>query len=157
MPEESNTITLGENELRLENLKLPNGNTYVLGCSFEEAQQIYEVLSDNIETLNKELEEDEEVVAAGLTDLDLRTNALSQDVETLTGTTDTLSGAVTAIDERVDSLEAFVEDAENVEKVIAASLNELNQRIISLTQENVSLRNNITALQQEIEAIKNAS
>ena len=57
MPEELNTITLGENTLRLENLKLPNGNTYILGCSFEEAQEIYQVLSENIEAINTDVED----------------------------------------------------------------------------------------------------
>ena len=56
MPEELNTITLGENTLRLENLKLPNGNTYILGCSFEEAQEIYQVLSENIVAVNTDVE-----------------------------------------------------------------------------------------------------
>ena len=57
MPEELNTITLGENTLRLENLKLPNGNTYILGCSFEEAQEIYQVLSENIVAVNTVVED----------------------------------------------------------------------------------------------------
>ena len=57
MPEELNTITLGENTLRLENLKLPNGNTYILGCSFEEAQEIYQVLSENIVAVNNDVED----------------------------------------------------------------------------------------------------
>ena len=72
MPEELNTITLGKNALRLETLKLPNGNTYILGCSFEEAQEIYQVLSDNIEAINtdvEELKESELVVATSLNDL----------------------------------------------------------------------------------------
>ena len=56
MPEELNTLTLGDGELRLETLTLPNGNTYTLGCSFEEAQDIYDVLSGNIEAVNEELE-----------------------------------------------------------------------------------------------------
>jgi chromosome segregation ATPase len=156
MPEELNTITLGENTLRLETLTLPNGNTYNLGCSFEEAQQIYNVLSGNINKINDELEENEEVVAGALTDLNLRANALSQDVETLTETTETISGAVTAIDERVDSLETFVEDAEDTELAISAALNDLSQKITALTQENASLRSDIDTLRQEIAAIKNA-
>lgn len=57
MPEELNTITLGKNALRLETLKLPNGNTYILGCSFEEAQEIYQVLSENIEAVNTDVED----------------------------------------------------------------------------------------------------
>ena len=57
MPEELNTITLGENVLRLEHIKLPNGNTYILGCSFEEAQEIYQVLSENIVAVNTDVED----------------------------------------------------------------------------------------------------
>ena len=94
MPEEINAMTLGENELRLETLTLPNGNTYILGCSFEEAQEIYKSLSENIEVLK-------------------------------------------------DS-----------EEVVAASLNDLNSRIVALTQENTSLRSEIAQLTQEIALIK---
>lgn len=97
MPEELNTITLGENTLRLENLKLPNGNTYILGCSFEEAQEIYQVLSGNIEAVNTD-----------------------------------------------------VEELKESELVIATSLNDLNSKIISLTQENTSLKNEIAELKELI-------
>lgn len=97
MPEELNTITLGENVLRLEHIKLPNGNTYVLGCSFEEAQEIYQVLSKNIEAVNTD-----------------------------------------------------VEELKESELVIATSLNDLNSKIISLTQENTSLKNEIAELKELI-------
>lgn len=82
MSENLNEITLGENVLRLEHIKLPNGNTYILGCSFEEAQEIYNVLSDNIERVNndvEELKETEQVVAASLTDLNSKIVALTQE------------------------------------------------------------------------------
>lgn len=97
MPEELNTITLGENTLRLENLKLPNGNTYILGCSFEEAQEIYQVLSENIESVNND-----------------------------------------------------VEELKEAELVVATSLNDLNSKIMSLTQENTSLKNEIAELKELI-------
>lgn len=97
MPEELNTIMLGENTLRLENLKLPNGNTYILGCSFEEAQEIYQVLSENIEAVNTD-----------------------------------------------------VEELKEAELVVATSLNDLNSKIISLTQENTSLKNEIAELKELI-------
>lgn len=97
MPEELNTITLGENTLRLENLKLPNGNTYILGCSFEEAQEIYQVLSKNIEAVNTD-----------------------------------------------------VEELKEAELVVATSLNDLNSKIMSLTQENTSLKNEIAELKELI-------
>lgn len=97
MPEELNTITLGENTLRLENLKLPNGNTYILGCSFEEAQEIYQVLSENIELVNND-----------------------------------------------------VEELKEAELVVATSLNDLNSKIMSLTQENTSLKNEIAELKELI-------
>ena len=97
MPEELNTITLGENTLRLENLKLPNGNTYILGCSFEEAQKIYQVLSENIEAVNTD-----------------------------------------------------VEELKEAELVVSTSLNDLNSKIMSLTQENTSLKNEIAELKELI-------
>jgi chromosome segregation ATPase len=101
MPEQLETLTLGENELRLERIKLPNGNTYVLGCSFEEAQDIYDVLNENIEAVNED-----------------------------------------------------VEDLKVSERVIAASLNDLNSRVVALTAENTQLRNEIALLTQEIALIK---
>lgn len=97
MPEELNTITLGENTLRLENLKLPNGNTYILGCSFEEAQEIYQVLSENIKAVNTD-----------------------------------------------------VEELKEAELVVSTSLNDLNSKIMSLTQENTSLKNEIAELKELI-------
>lgn len=97
MPEELNTITLGENTLRLENLKLPNGNTYILGCSFEEAQEIYQVLSENIKAVNTD-----------------------------------------------------VEELKEAELVVSTSLNDLNLKIMSLTQENTSLKNEIAELKELI-------
>lgn len=98
MPEELNTITLGENTLRLENLKLPNGNTYILGCSFEEAQEIYQVLSENIKAVNTD-----------------------------------------------------VEELKEAELVVSTSLNDLNSKIMSLTQENTSLKNEIAELKELIQ------
>ena len=94
MPGINNLIYDEEGRIRLDYLKLPDGNTYVLGCSSEEAQ----VLSENIEAVNDELEENEQVVAA--------------------------------------------------------SLNDLNSRIVTLTQENTSLKNEIANLKNEIESIK---
>ena len=97
MSENLNEITLGENVLRLEHIKLPNGNTYVLGCSFEEAQEIYQVLSENIEAVNTD-----------------------------------------------------VEELKESELVVATSLNDLNSKIMSLTQENTSLKNEIAELKELI-------
>ena len=57
MSENLDEITLGENVLRLEHIKLPNGNTYILGCSFEDAQKIYQVLSENIGAVNTDVED----------------------------------------------------------------------------------------------------
>ena len=82
MSENLNEITLGENVLRLEHIKLPNGNTYILGCSFEEAQGIYQVLSENIKAVNtdvEELKESELVVATSLNDLNLKIMSLTQE------------------------------------------------------------------------------
>ena len=210
MPEELETLTLGENELRLETLALPNGNTYILGCSFEEAQEIYQVLSENIEAVNDDVEKNEKVTSAALNDLNSRIGTLSDDVEALQTSGEDVTEALTALGDRVDDLEEdvdglkeseevaaaafndlnsrigtlssdveelqtsgehvsetleslddrvgdledFADDAEKTEKVISTSLNDLNQRIVSLTQENASLRSDITALQQEIAAIK---
>ena len=97
MSENLNEITLGENVLRLEHIKLPNGNTYVLGCSFEEAQEIYQVLSENIEAVNTD-----------------------------------------------------VEELKEAELVVSTSLNDLNSKIMSLTQENTSLKNEIAELKELI-------
>lgn len=97
MSENLNEITLGENVLRLEHIKLPNGNTYILGCSFEEAQEIYQVLSENIKAVNTD-----------------------------------------------------VEELKEAELVVSTSLNDLNSKIMSLTQENTSLKNEIAELKELI-------
>ena len=97
MSENLDEITLGENVLRLEHIKLPNGNTYILGCSFEEAQEIYQVLSENIEAVNTD-----------------------------------------------------VEELKEAELVVSTSLNDLNSKIMSLTQENTSLKNEIAELKELI-------
>ena len=129
MPEELNTVTLGENELRLETLTLPNGNTYILGCSFEEAQEIYQVLSGNIEAINDELEENEEVVAAALTDLDLRTNTLTQDVQDLKDSDDAvtealeeINGNISNLSENVDGLKEILEKIEITDETAVRSI-----------------------------------
>lgn len=57
MAEDLNTITIGGNVLRLEHLKLPDGNTYILGISLEELQTVYTTLTENIEAVNKDVEE----------------------------------------------------------------------------------------------------
>lgn len=67
----------------MERIKLPNGNTYILGCSFEEAQKIYRVLSGNIEAVNDDVEKNEKVTSAALNDLNSRIGTLSDDVEAL--------------------------------------------------------------------------
>jgi len=97
MPGINNLIYDEEGRIRLDYLKLPDGNTYVLGCSSEEAQ----VLNENIIKVNDD-----------------------------------------------------VEELKESEQVVAASLNDLNSRIVTLTQENTSLRNEIANLKDEIEAIK---
>lgn len=157
MPEELETLTLGENELRLETLTLPNGNTYILGCSFEEAQEIYDVLSGNIEAVNddvEELKDNEKVTAAALNDLNSRIVTLNDDVQSIHGSTEDMTEALSDLEDTVDDLSTDVQDLKDSEEVIAASLNDLNSRIVALTAENTSLRNEITLLSQEIELIK---
>ena len=158
MPEELDTIVLGANDLRLETLTLPNGNTYVLGCSFEEAQSIYEVLSNNIEAVNDEVEdlkETEEVVAVSLTDLNSRMVSLNDEVDNLKNSEEETESDLSDLETKVDTLIDNVDSLENTEHVVAESLTDLNSRITALTQENASLRNEITELRQEIALIKN--
>ena len=85
MSENLDEITLGENVLRLEHIKLPNGNTYILGCSFEEAQEIYQVLSENIGAVNTDVE-------------DLKTENV------------TLKNRVTALETELANLRQVIED-----------------------------------------------
>ena len=79
MSETLDEITLGENVLRLEHIKLPNGNTYILGCSFEEAQEIYQVLSENIVAVNTNVED----LKIENTDLKNRVTALETELTNL--------------------------------------------------------------------------
>lgn len=157
MPEELETLILGENELRLERIKLPNGNTYILGCSFEEAQDIYDVLSGNIEAVNDDVEglkESEKVAAAALNDLDSRITTLNEEVEAIEGSSEDVTEALSALEDSVSDLETDVNDLKESEIVTSASLNDLNSRIVSLTEENISLRSEIADLKDEIALIK---
>ena len=150
MPEQLETLILGENELRLERIKLPNGNTYILGCSFEEAQEIYDVLIENIEAVNEDVEglkESEKVAAMSLNDLNSRVTALTEDVEDLKDDNETTSETLSEMEEDVSTIK-------DNEIVISASLNDLNSRIVALTAENAELRNEITQLLGEIALIK---
>ena len=114
MPEELNTVTLGENEVRLERIKLPNGNTYILGCSFEEAQKIYRVLSGNIESVDERLdglddrvgdledfaddaEKTEKVISTSLNDLNQRIVSLTQENASLRSDITALQQEIAAI------------------------------------------------------------
>lgn len=56
MTEDLNELTIGGNVLRLEHLKLPNGNNYVLGVSLEELETVYNTLYENIVAVNKDVE-----------------------------------------------------------------------------------------------------
>lgn len=157
MPEELETLILGENEVRLERIKLPNGNTYILGCSFEEAQKIYRVLSENIEAVNddvEELKDGEKVTAAALNDLNSRITTLNDDVQSIHGSTEDMAEDLSDLEDTVGDLSTDVQDLKDSEIVTSASLNDLNSRIVSLTEENTLLRNEITGLRQEIELIK---
>lgn len=63
MANTDNNITLDTNDsLRLESFKLPNGNPYLLGCTYQEAQTIYNTLQENIEAVNSDLEDLDSVV-----------------------------------------------------------------------------------------------
>ena len=94
-------VDISDETQRLEHLKLPNGVTYKIGLSLDEQESVVKALSalnDNFNTLNEEVEDNEQVVAA--------------------------------------------------------SLNDLNSRIVSLVQENVQLRSEIASLKDEIALIK---
>lgn len=56
MTEDLNELTIGGNVLRLEHLKLPNGNDYVLGVSLEELETVYNTLYENIVAVNEDVE-----------------------------------------------------------------------------------------------------
>ena len=58
--------------------------------------------------------------------------------------------ALSVLDENIIKVNDDVEELKESEQVVAASLNDLNSRIVTLTQENTSLRNEIA----NIEAIK---
>ena len=62
--------------------------------------------------------------------------------------------ALSVLDENITKVNDDVEELKDSEQVVAASLNDLNSRIVTLTQENTSLRNEIANLKDEIEAIK---
>ena len=151
MPEQLETLILGENELRLERIKLPNGNTYILGCSFEEAQDIYDVLSENIEAVNDEVEDlksSEKGIAMSLNDLNSRIVSLTDDVEDLKDTTSD-----------IETLTEDVEDLKDNEMVVSAGLNKLNSRIVSLEDDVEDLKDttsDIETLTEDVEDLKSS-
>lgn len=56
MGEELNTIIINNgNELRLERIALPNGKTYIIGISVEEAETIFNTLNENISAVNDDV------------------------------------------------------------------------------------------------------
>ena len=62
--------------------------------------------------------------------------------------------ALSDLNENIKKVNDDVEGLKESEQVVAASLNDLNSRIVTLTQENTSLKNEIANLKDEIEAIK---
>ena len=62
--------------------------------------------------------------------------------------------ALSVLDYNIGEVNKDVEELKESEQVVAASLNDLNSRIVTLTQENTSLKNEIANLKDEIEAIK---
>ena len=62
--------------------------------------------------------------------------------------------ALSVLDYNIGEVNKDVEELKESEQVVAASLNDLNSRIVTLTQENTSLRNEIANLKDEIESIK---
>lgn len=62
--------------------------------------------------------------------------------------------ALSDLNYNIGEVNKDVEELKDSEQVVAASLNDLNSRIVTLTQENTSLRNEIANLKDEIEAIK---
>lgn len=62
--------------------------------------------------------------------------------------------ALSALDYNIGEVNKDVEGLKESEEVVAASLNDLNSRIVTLTQENTSLKNEIALLTQEIALIK---
>lgn len=62
--------------------------------------------------------------------------------------------ALSDLNENIIRVNKDVEDLKVSERVIAASLNDLNSRVVALTAENTQLRNEIALLTQEIALIK---
>lgn len=62
--------------------------------------------------------------------------------------------ALSDLDYNIGEVNKDVEGLKESEEVVAASLNDLNSRIVTLTQENTSLKNEIANLKNEIESIK---
>lgn len=62
--------------------------------------------------------------------------------------------ALSGLNYNIGEVNKDVEELKDSEQVVAASLNDLNSRIVTLTQENTSLKTEIANLKNEIEAIK---
>ncbi len=62
--------------------------------------------------------------------------------------------ALSDLNENIIEVNNDVEELKDSEEVVAASLNDLNSRVVTLTQENTLLKNEITNLKNEIDTIK---
>ena len=62
--------------------------------------------------------------------------------------------ALSDLNENIIRVNKDVEGLNESEEVVAASLNDLNSRVVTLTQENTLLKNEITNLKNEIDTIK---
>ena len=67
---------------------------------------------------------------------------------------ESVKDALSDLNENIIRVNEDVEDLKVSERVIAASLNDLNSRVVALTEENTQLRNEIALLTQEIALIK---
>lgn len=67
---------------------------------------------------------------------------------------ESVKDALSDLNENIIKVNEDVEDLKVSERVIAASLNDLNSRVVALTEENTQLRNEIALLTQEIALIK---
>lgn len=144
MADELNTIVINDgNELRLERMTLPNGNTYIIGISVEEAETIFNTLNENISAVNEDVLKNEEITADAL--IAINTSSGFDEHGKYSAVTDgTYISGATSVKEATAKLDTAI-----------TSLNAaITESVEKLRTENQTLKDEIAALKEEIALIK---
>lgn len=127
------------NELRLERMTLPNGKTYIIGISVEEAETIFNTLNENISAVNDDVLKDEQIILDSNISSGFDENGKYSAVSDATYIAD-----ATSVKEATAKLDAAIVDINGTFQI----------NVKQLQTENQTLKDEIAALKEEIALIK---